>query len=141
MEFTEFQVLLDEINDNLEKDAELHENETEAKRYAVDVEKAKAAEVRHNAMETFGETRKRNKENRESEADMASPPSSKRRSGSETLRYLQEGTEQLRKSQEEDAKLKKEEVSLRKAEVDGMQTSVQAMAQTMQNSQQQMVNS
>ena len=46
---------------------------------------------------------------------MASPPSLKRLSGSETLRYLQERTEQLRKSQEEDAKLKKEELALRKA--------------------------
>ena len=92
VEFTELQVLLDEINDDIEKEAELHENETEAKRNAVDVEKAKATEVRQKAMETFGETRKRNKENGENEAE----PSSKRRSGAETLRYLQERTEHLR---------------------------------------------
>ena len=92
----------------------------------MDVEKAKAVEVRQKAMETFGKMRKRNKEN---EVE----PSSKRRSGSET-EVLKRTNRTFKK-----IKLKKEELALRKAEVDGMQTSMQAMAQTMQNSQQQMV--
>ena len=54
VEFMELQVLLDEINNDLEKEAELHENEMETKQNAVDVEKAKAVEVRQNVMQTFG---------------------------------------------------------------------------------------
>ena len=74
------------------------------------VEKERAAETRKRVMETYGERRKRKKEEGD---DSPSPsPSVKRRSGTETLRYLMEKTEQA-KEHEDNLKLKTDEISPR----------------------------
>ena len=121
---TPLQDLLDQLSEDIEKETELQTEKTDAKRTNDEKEKEKAVEVRQKAMESMGETRKRNRENGDSET---TPPSAKRRSGTETLMYLQEKSAALQKSKEEEARLKKEELELRRSEMNNSQTLLQTM--------------
>ena len=57
---TELQVLLDELIEDMEREEEIHRLKTNEKKNADDKEKEQALEVRKKAMESLGQTRKRN---------------------------------------------------------------------------------
>ena len=124
-EVPEIERLLDEIIADIDKYNEINADKN-------DTRKAKeTVETRKKAMETYGETRKRNKEEG---YDSPSPsPSVKRRSGTETLRFLMEKQEQAKKEHEDNLKLKTEEISLRKAEVQNMNTAMTSVNTTLNN--------
>ena len=83
---------------------------TKKKKKNEDNEKAKAEEVRKIAMETHGQSKKRESEQGE-DADIKSP-SLKRRTGTKTLRFLMEKTELMKKEHEDTMELKKERISV-----------------------------
>ena len=87
IELTEIQVLLDELHDDVTKEMEINAERDQEKRSKDDEEKKKAEEIRKKAMETHGVTKKRKGD--EGHDDVRSP-GVKRRSGTETLRFLME---------------------------------------------------
>ena len=101
----------------MEREEEIHRLKTNEKKNADDKEKEQALEVRKKAMDSLGQTRKRNGDPDESSH---SAKCTNRRSGSETLTYLREKTEALQKSNDERAKIKQAEMDLRKKEFDAM---------------------
>ena len=130
-EVPEIERLLDEIIADIDKYNEINADKNDARKAKETVEKERAAETRKRAMETYGERRKRNKEEG---YDSPSPsPSVKRRSGTGTLRFLMEKQEQAKKEHEDNLKLKTEEISLRKAEVQNMNTAMTSMITTLNN--------
>ena len=110
IELNELQIALDELFDDTQKEKELSVGRDEEKKKNEDNEKAKAEEVRKIAMETHGQSKKRESEQGE-DADIKSP-SLKRRTGTETLRFLMEKNELMKKEHEDTMKLKKERISV-----------------------------
>ena len=130
-EVPEIKHLLDEIIADIDKYNEIDADKNDARKAKETVEKECAAETRKRVMETYGETRKRNKE--EGYNSPSPSPSVKRRSGTETLRFLMEKQEQAKKEHEDNLKLKTEEISLRKAEVQNMNTAMTSVITTLNN--------
>ena len=79
----------------------------EDKKKNEDNEKANAEEVRNIAMETHGQCKKR-----ESEDAGIKLPSLKRRTRTETLRFLMEKNELMKKEHQDTMELKKERISV-----------------------------
>ena len=122
------------------KEKELSVERDEGRRKKDEDEKMKAAEIRKTAMETHGQTKKR-KHNDGDESEVISP-SQKRRTGTETLRFLREKNESNKKEHEDKMELKRQELALRKSELDNMSNTIGTLIQTvqtqMQSNQQQM---
>ena len=117
VELTDLKVMLDEIKDDIEKCQETIFSETEQKRLADLQEKQKSEEVRKTAMETLGNTRRRKCGNGSEEEVFSPPKEEKRRSGSETLRFLCEKNKQAKKEHDDNTKLRAEELALRKEKI------------------------
>ena len=96
IELNELQIALDELFDDTQKEKELSVERDEGKRKKDEDEKMKSEEIRKTAMETHGQTKKR-KHNDGDESEIISP-SQKRRTGTETLRFLREKTNRTRKN-------------------------------------------
>ena len=110
IEENEIDVILDEILEDVEMCRELSNTQSEAKRLADLDEKERAEEIRNTAMETYGETKKRKNEG---DDDLTSPRQ-KRRSGTETLRFLTERNELAKEQHIEEMKVRNEELLIKK---------------------------
>ena len=129
IELNEIQIALDELFDDTQKEKELSVGRDEEKKMNEDNEKAKAEEVRKIAMETHGQSKKRESEQGE-DADIKSP-SLKRRTGTETLRFLMEKNELMKKEHEDTM-----ELALRQSEVDNTKNTMGALINTVQTQMQ-----
>ena len=141
----EIDTFLDEILEDIENCQEVLSTQSDAKRQAEAADKEKAEEIRMQAMETYGESRKRKNED-----DDRTPKRGKRRSGSETIQFLADRNEANRQQHAEEMKLRREELELKKQEAENsreqfnfvmqmqMQIQQQQMQQQFQMQQQQM---
>ena len=116
IEEKEIDTLLDEILEDIENCQEVLSTQSDAKRQAETADKERAEEMRMRAMETYGESRKR-----ENEDDDTTPQRGKRRSGSETIQFL-----------------RREELELKKQEAENSGEQFNFVMQNMQNMQMQM---
>ena len=107
---------------------ELSNTQSEAKRLADLDEKERAEEIRKTAMETYGESKKRKNEG---DDDLTSPRQ-KRRSGTETVRFLTERSELAKEQHIEEMKVRNEELLVKKQEVENSKNTTNAMLQNMQ---------
>ena len=123
---TELDNMLEEIM-TLEETAEVEEHQASyEKRGKMDKDRAKAEDMRLEAMETLSETKKRTSDDMDGKNDRR-----KRRSGNEAFVYLSEKAEKDRESKQEELKLKKEQQELEGKRLDA------TMKQQMQFQQQQ----
>ena len=134
IELNELQIALDELFDDTQKEKELSVGRDEEKKKNEDNEKAMAEEVRKIAIETHGQSKKRESEQGE-DADIKSP-SLKRRTGAETLRFLMEKNKLMKKEHEDTIELKKKELALRQSEVDNTKNTMGALINTVQTQMQ-----
>ena len=96
---TEFDQAMEEVLERSQAVEALMEQANEEKRENIEKEKELAKDIRKQALERVGETKKRKGEEK---------PRGKRRSGGETMEYLRERSEQQTKIREEEMKMKRE---------------------------------
>ena len=103
-EKTELDELIEEINDIEEMAASEHQEAGRIKQDKADQDKNKACDMRRKAMETLGETKKRQAQD---EKENQREDKRKRRSGGDTIEYLKERYAHERATKEEEKELKR----------------------------------
>lgn len=110
---TEADIALADIIERFEESSKEHKETSEKKKREQEVDAAKAEEMRARSLETYSETRKRNG------SDDQSPTTSKRRNtGSETLKFLIEKSENEKFLKESEIEMRKRDFDLRKEELE-----------------------
>lgn len=104
VEETELDSLLDELSQKSHEAEHAHNDETSDKKKALENEKKAAEEIRLTAMESLGETRKRNDTSPSEQKAKKS-----RRSSSETIDYLREKSQREFELRERELQLKTDE--------------------------------
>ena len=106
---------------------ELESVQNENKRQAEQEDKAKAEGIRKIAMETHSEASKRKSE----VDDETCSPHQKRRSGTDTMKFLSERNELAKQQHTDEMIYRHEELSLRKEEANNFKNATNTMLQTM----------
>lgn len=136
VETSEMDVLLDEISNGIEIANEIRTEKLDMNKKKEEAEKLKAEEIRNQAMESMGETRRRrsSEDSETSGPSFASPPPPKRR-GTETLAYLREVSEAKRKQENEEKELRREELAFQTRQHEESTRQTQLLLQQMQQQQ------
>ena len=128
VEEKEIDILLDKILDDMDGCKELESVQNENKRQTGQEYKANAEEIRKIAMETHSEASKRKSE----EDDETCSPRQKRRSGTDTMKFLSEINELAKQQHTDEMKYWHEELPVRKEEANNFKNATNIMLQTMQ---------
>ena len=111
MEEKEIDKLVDEVNEDMEACKEILAETSQEKTEADEKETARATDIRYSAEESLSETRKRRSNSSGGEDDLS--PRQMRRSAPDTMRYLEERSEQSREQHSEAIKVRNTELELR----------------------------
>ncbi|XP_057292871.1 uncharacterized protein LOC130621582 [Hydractinia symbiolongicarpus] len=106
VEESELYGLLFDMTERSHEAKALFDNENDVRKKSLENEKTSAVEQRNRAMETLGETKKRNNE------EKSENPKRQRRTSSDTLAYLKEISEQEFQLRERELKVKEEETNM-----------------------------
>ena len=133
VEEKEIDILLDEILDDMDGCKELESVQNENKRQAEHEDKAKAEDIRKIAMETHSEASKSKSE----VDDETCSPRQKRRSGTNTMKFLSERNELAKQQHTDEMKYRHEELPFRKEEANKWRQMTQQFQMQQKQMQQQ----
>ncbi|XP_028390589.1 histone-lysine N-methyltransferase, H3 lysine-79 specific-like [Dendronephthya gigantea] len=130
-QLTELDSLIEETLEKEEASEELRASQSEVQKKKVEEDQKNAVDIRKKAMEKFGETKKRKID----EGEIEEKKRRRRRSGSDTLQFIREQSENEMKIRERELELEKEKQNREQEKHNEFK---EMMAQQMAQQQQQM---